>query len=146
MKPDWILLANATRARLLQLERNERVTELETFDHPQSRSKISTLVDDRAGHESTDRSYGGTSYQPRTDARQKEHQRFAREIAEFLERQAHSGTYRSLAVFASSPFLGELKAELGNATGKLLSGTHDLDLTSVGPAELGRRIAREMAH
>jgi protein required for attachment to host cells len=146
MKPDWILIANATRARLLQMERNERVTELETFDHPQSRSKISDLVDDRAGHESTDRSYGGTSYQPRTDPKQKEHQRFAREIAEFLERQAHSGSYRSLAVFASSPFLGELKAELGAATTKLLSGTHDLDLTSVGPAELGRRIAREVAH
>ncbi|HMA06862.1 MAG TPA: host attachment protein [Ramlibacter sp.] len=146
MKPDWILIANATRARLLQLERNERVTELETFDHPQSRSKISDLVDDRAGHESTDRSYGGTSYQPRTDPKQKEHQRFAREISEFLERQAHSGSYRSLAVFASSPFLGELKAELGAATTKLLSGTHDLDLTSVGPAELGRRIAREVAH
>jgi len=146
MKHDWILIANATRARLLQQERNDRVTELEAFDHPQSRSKISDLVDDRAGHESTDRSYGGTSYQPRTDPKQKEHQRFARELAEFLERQAQSGSYRSLAVFASSPFLGELKAELGAATTKLLSGTHDLDLTSVGPAELGRRIAREVAH
>ena len=146
MKPDWILLANATRARLLQMERNERVTELEDFVHPQSRIKVSDLVDDRAGHESTDRSYGGTSYQPRTGVRQKEHQRFARELADFLERQAQSGSYRSLAVFASSPFLGELKAELGTATTKLLSGTHDLDLTSVGPAELGRRIAREMTH
>ena len=146
MKPDWILIANSTRARLMQMERNERVTELETFVHPQSRIKVSDLVDDRAGHESTDRSYGGTSYQPRTDARQKEHQRFAREIAEFLERQAHSGSYRSLAVFASSPFLGELKAAVGAATIKLMSGTHDLDLTSVGVAELGRRLAREMAH
>ena len=88
MKPDWILIANSTRARLLQQERDDRVTVLESFDHPQSRSKISDLVDDRAGHESTDRSYGGTAYQPRTDARQKEHQRFARELAEFLERQA----------------------------------------------------------
>lgn len=145
MKPDWILLANSTRARLLQQERGPRVTELESFVHPQSRIKTSDLVDDRAGHESTDRSYGGTSYQPRTDVKQKEHQRFARELAEFLERQALAGSYRSLAVFASSPFLGELKAELGSATVKLLSGTHDLDLTSVGQAELGRRIAHEMA-
>lgn len=146
MKPDWILLANSTRARLLQQERGTRVTVLESFDHPQSRSKISELVDDRAGHDSTDRSYGGTAYQPRLDAKQKEHQRFAREIAQFLERQAQSGSFQSLHVFASSPFLGELKAELGSATGRLLSGTHDLDLTSVGPAELGRRIAHELAH
>ena len=146
MKPDWILLANSTRARLLQQERGAHVTVLETFEHPQSRSKISELVDDRAGHESTDRSYGGTAYQPRTDARQKEHQRFAREIAQFLERQAQSASFRSIEVFASSPFLGELKAELGSATTRLLGGTHDLDLTSVGPAELGRRIAHELAH
>ena len=94
MKPDWILLANATRARLLQQERGARVTVLESFDHPQSRSKISELVDDRAGHESTDRSYGGTAYQPRIDAKQKEHQRFARELADFLERQAQQRQFR----------------------------------------------------
>lgn len=145
MKPDWILIANSTRARLLQKERNERVTELEDFVHPQGRMKVSDLVDDRAGHESTDRSYGGASYQPRTGVKQKEHQRFARELADFLERQAQSGSYRSLALFASSPFLGELKAELGTATSKLLSGSHDLDLTSVGVAELGPRLARELA-
>jgi protein required for attachment to host cells len=145
MKPDWILIANATRARLLQQERHARVTELHSFEHPQSRSKISDLADDRAGHERSDRGFGGTAYQPRIDAKHKEHQRFARELAEYLEHAAQQGHFGSLAVFASSPFLGELKAELGAATGRLLAGTHDLDLTAVGKAELGRRLAQELA-
>jgi protein required for attachment to host cells len=145
MKPDWILVANATRARLLQLERGDRVKVLESFEHPQSRGKVSDLADDRAGQEKSDRGFGAMAYQPRTDAKQKEHQRFARELTDFLEREAQQARFGSLQVFASSPFLGELKAELGSATARLLSGTHDLDLTSIGPAELGRRIAREMA-
>jgi protein required for attachment to host cells len=146
MKTDWIVIANATRARVLQQDAHQRVKELHSFEHPASRSKISDLVDSRAGYERTDRSFGAAAYQPRLDAKQKEHQRFARELADYLEQQALAGTYARVEVFASSPFLGELKAELGSATTRLLGATHDLDLTMVGKAELGRRIAQEMAH
>lgn len=146
MKPDWILIANATRARVLQQKPHARVVEVQSFEHPQSRSKVSDLADDRAGNERTDRSFGGTTYQPRIDAKQKEHQRFARELATYLEQQAQDGRFQSLQLFASSPFLGELKSELGSATARLLGGTHDLDLTMVGPAELGRRIAQALEH
>lgn len=145
MKPHWILIANAAYARLLQQEGGGRIAILRSFTHSQGRRKIGELVDDRAGHENTDRSYGGTSYQPRTDPKKKEHERFARELADDLERHAQLGSFDSLAVFASSPFLGELKAELGSATTRLLTSTHDVDLTSVGPAELKRRIAHELA-
>jgi protein required for attachment to host cells len=145
MKPDWILLANSSRARLLQRERGIHLTTLESFEHPQGRSKTSELVDDRAGHESNDRSYGGTAYQPRTDAKTKEQQRFAHELAGYLEREAQAGKFRSLEVFASSPFLGALKAELGTATQPLVAAVHDLDLTGLGALELERRLAREAA-
>ena len=145
MKTDWILIANATRARLLRQEPGQRVKELQSFEHPESRSKISDLVDDRSGYERTDRSFGSAAYQPRVDAKQKEHRRFARQLATYLEQQAQLGTYARIELFASSPFLGELKSELGAATTRLLGGTHDLDLTMVGKAEIGRRLAHEMS-
>lgn len=145
MKPHWILIANASYARLLQQEGSARLVVLKSFTHSEGRSKISDLVTDRAGNEKTDRSFGGTTYQPRTDPKRKEHYRFAHELADHLERHAQLGSFESLTVFASSPFLGELKAELGSGAKRLLSGTHDLDLTSVGPAELERRIAHELA-
>lgn len=145
MKADWILVANATRARVLQQDTKQRVTELASFEHPASRSKVSELVDDRSGLEHSDRSYGSAVYQPRVDAKQKEHQRFARQLAQYLEQQAQAGHYARIELFASNPFLGELKAELGSATMRLLGGTHDLDLTMVGKAELGRRIAQQLA-
>lgn len=118
MKHDWTLIANATHARLLQQEPGQRMVILKSFEHPQSRSK-------------------GLG---------KEHLSFARELAQYLEQEARQGRCESIALFASSPFLGELKAELGDATLRMLSTTADVDLTAVGPAELERRIAHELAH
>lgn len=143
MKPEWILIANATRARLLQREQGCPLVVIHSFEHPQGRSKTSDLADDRAGQGKTDHSFGGASYPPRVDAKDKEHLRFAREVAEYLEHQAQQGNFHALMVFASSPFLGEIKAQLGTATMRLLTATHDLDLTSVGLVELDQRIARE---
>jgi hypothetical protein len=39
----------------------------------------------------------------------------------------------------------ELKRQLGDAAQRILAGAHDVDLTAVGPAEIGRRIERELA-
>ena len=145
MKPHWILLANSTRARLLQRDDDGPIVLLRSYTHSQGRARVLELVDDRAGHGNADHSYGGTSYQPRTDPKRKEHARFARELAEELEKHAQAGSFESLAVFASSPFLGELKAHLGSATHRVLTAARDVDLTSVGVVELGRRIAYELA-
>jgi protein required for attachment to host cells len=146
MKPAWTLIANSTHARLLQQQLGEPMIVLKSFEHAQGRSKISELADDRMGHESADGSYGGTSFQPRVDAKRKEHEKFAHELADYVEHEAQEGRFASLAVFASSPFLGELKAALGDATKRLAKATHDLDLTAVGLTELERRIAHELAH
>ena len=145
MKPDWILLANASRARLLEQETRDKVKELKSFEHPQGRSRAAELSTDRSGYQRTDRSFGAASFQPRTDPRQKEHALFARELADYLEREAQLGTFASISLLASSPFLGELKAELGASTKRLLGVTRNVDLTMVGKAELGRRVAQEMA-
>jgi protein required for attachment to host cells len=145
-KPDWIVIANATRARILQRERGVPMTVVKTFSHPEGRSKVRDLVGDRAGHGSSDHAWGGSAYPPRIDAKRKEHERFACELAAYLEREGEQGAYRSLALLASSPFLGELRSELGHTVaGKLVTVFHDVDLTAVGPAELEKRILRELA-
>lgn len=144
MKPDWILIANASQARLLKKERGEPMVVIKSYSHSPSRSKASDLGNSRAGSERADRGFGGPAYQPRMDAQQKEHERFAHELGDDLERHALQGDFRSLRVFSCSPFLGELKAALGTATGGLIAGTHDLDLTHVGLAELEGRIREEV--
>lgn len=140
MKPTWIVIANAAHARLLQQEPAHPLTLLQSLEHPASRMRSSELGDDKAGREFSSSGWGGAALDPRTHEQRKEHQHFAHELAQLLEQGAQDQRYDAVHVFASSPFLGELKHELGPAARALLAGTHDLDLTSVGLAELPARI------
>ena len=115
MKPDWTLIANATRARLLQQEPGAPLVILESFIHPASRDRAEELTE------------------------------FARELAHLLEQEAQLDHYRSLTIFASGAFLGEIQAELGKFTVRRLLTTHEQDLTNFGLSELEERISQELA-
>ena len=141
MKRQWILLANASHARLLSRDSAaEPLIPVETMEHPESRLKASQLSDDRPGHEATDNSSGGNRYEPRSDVRRKERQRFAREIAHRLDAGLADGAFSELWLFASSPFLGELKAQLSDAVNKRVQHSLDSDLTALGLSEIEQRL------
>lgn len=142
---EWFLVASAAHARLLQRERGLPLIQIESFVHPEARLKSSELGADRAGRERADRGFGGMSYEPRTDAHRKEHQRFAQELAERLEEGARTNAYGSLVVFAGNPFLGALREALGDGTRRLLRASVPVDLSHVGEAELERRVLDELA-
>lgn len=146
MKPTWILVANAAHARLFRQEPGTPLVTLQSFEHPASRQHSAVLGDDKAGREQSDRAFGGAAYTPRTDAQTKEHLHFARELADALEQGAQKSEYAALFVYASSPFLGELKQALGEHTRGRLAATHDVDLTSFGLAEIEQRIQAQPAH
>ena len=141
MKRQWIVLANASHARLFSRDsRTDPLVALTILEHPQSRLKGSELADDRPGHEATDNSSGGNRYEPRSDVRRKEHQRFAREIADRLDAGLAAGEFSAVWLFASSPFLGELKAQLSDAVNKCVELTLDRDFTALGLADIEQRL------
>lgn len=145
MASDWILIANASRARVLQREGTQPTTVVQTFEHAASRLHSSELGDDERGRQASDRGYGGSAYATHIEPQRKEHLRFAHELSEFVEAGVRHGQCASLHVFASSPFLGELKAQFGDATQRVLAGCHEVDLSAVGPAEIDARIAHALA-
>ena len=141
MKRQWILVANASLARLFSRDSpTDPLVPLATLEHPDSRLKGSQLADDRPGHEATDNSPGGNRFEPRSDVRRREHERFAREIAARLDAGLAAGEFDALCLFASSPFLGELKAQLSEAVDKRVQLALDSDLTALGLAEIERRL------
>jgi hypothetical protein len=122
--PDWILIANTTRARVLWQQRGAAMEVLESFVHPAGRGQV---------------------LPPPVDAREKEYTRFAQELAQYLEVEARMGHFASLVILAPVPFLEELRAALGKFTARLLVAALERDLTSYGIAELGRQVERELA-
>jgi protein required for attachment to host cells len=114
---------------------------LATEQDPDGRLKASELTTDHLGHAAEDHRTGGTSFTPRTDPRRKKHQAFARSLSRRVDQALDSGAYGSLAVFASCPFLGELKGQLIPRARKALRVAIDSDLTSFPLGEVEDRVS-----
>jgi hypothetical protein len=121
-KPDWALIANPTRARVLQHAEDQAMVVLESFIRPSGRGTALPLV----------------------NRRQTTSILFAHELTEYLELEARQGHYGSIAIFAPAPFLDELRGGLGKVTAMLLTTTCEMDITHIGAAELPKRVMREL--
>lgn len=147
----WIVLANASRARIcerLEGEAGDGLHDLMDFVHTQSRQKGSELGFDQPGHVERGMGSGlrgGTDLSPRSDPRHKEHERFAREIAQYLDQAVSMRHCERIVLIASDPFLGEVKAQLGPATARAVWAAMPTDGMALSGRELARRVDALMA-
>lgn len=142
MKTQWIVIANAASARIFRRDAaNGPLIPVEALTHDKSRLHAGALGYDRPGSHAADYGRGLNHFEPRCDARRKEHQRFAKEIAQKLDAGLKKGEFSSLTLFASNPFMGELKAQLSEAVAQHLKLALNNDLSHVGIAELERRVS-----
>lgn len=141
----WLVIANAARARVLEeTGRSGHYGPVADWVHPQSRHKGVQLDSARAGHvEGVGHGLGSAAYLPRTDPREREHDRFAREVAAAVNDGVAQGRCAGLTLVASDPFLGALKAHLSVASRKRLLRTVAHDYTALRDAELARRLGGE---
>jgi protein required for attachment to host cells len=140
---NWLVVANAARARILE-EADSSGTYVHRADlvHTQSRQKGTDLGSDRAGHmEGSSQGLAGVAYQPHPDVRDREHERFAREVAATLNDAVARGQCAGLVLVASNPFLGHLKKGLGAHARKAVLRTVPSDYTSLADSEIARRLA-----
>lgn len=144
MKPDWTLIANSTRARLLQQEPGAPMVILESFVHPASRSPARGDVGERAGQPQS-RRIEGAALAASLGALHEALTHFARELGHLLEQEAQLDHFGSLTVFASRPFLHELDEQFGKCTRRRLTRLHEMDLTHCTVSEIEERIAHEVA-
>lgn len=141
MKSQWIVVANASHARLYRRAGPDApLISMAALEHPESRLRGSQLADDRPGREAVDGSPGGARFEPRADPRRKEHRHFAREIAERLDDVLAEDDLASLWVCASDPFLGELKGSLSDPVRHRLAVAASHDWTACDVAELEQRL------
>ena len=146
MKATWIMIANASTARCFAREPGGALSLLASFDHPDSRQPGAKLGADRPGHiEGEGHGLGSASYQPRIDPKQWEHDKFAQELARWLDDGVAAHRCDALVLLASAPFLGSVKAHLGTQALKLLTTAAPIDLTSFDGRDLKERVERVMA-
>lgn len=142
MKPatytTWILLSNASRARLLARQDTARsVSVIEELIHPASREKGMDLVSDRPGRvQQSAGTHERSAMEPPTPPKEVEAERFARALAERLERGLNEHAFSRLVLVAPPHFLGLLRQQLGKEVAKCLVMSLDKDYTLVDLREL----------
>lgn len=142
MKTELILAANAGVARLFSgTLHGGTLQPLATLEHHPARHQPGESAAGYAGHGSADHRSGGVVFEPRLDPRHKRRAEFAAQLSARLEQAVVDGGCERLLLFASSPFLGDLKARLGPRATAALAAAIDIDLTAYTPDEVARRAA-----
>lgn len=139
---NWLVVANGVRARVLETAEGGGYVHVADLVHPESRLKGSQIEPDRPGHVTSGaHGSGSAEYRPRLQPHERELQHFAEEIAGVLEAGIAGGRCAGLLLVASNPFLGELKARLGEKARERVLRSVAHDYTALPDAELAQRLA-----
>jgi protein required for attachment to host cells len=137
----WILIANATRAGCYRRDDASSLTPLHTFEHAESRSKGIELQSDRPGREDTKAGIASSPYQPRIGPKRKERDRFARELAHFVNEAVAGQRCEAWLLVAPNPFASSIRSHLTPEASRRLAGCIGKDLTALEGRQLSDRIA-----
>jgi protein required for attachment to host cells len=144
MNKTWILVANSHRARCFERHAADHaLIELADFVYPKYQPSNDPTAGDLTGlagkgHGRT--GHAGTQFEPKTEDQAKERLRFARNLAEYINKGVTEQRCNGIVLIASSPMLGELKPLLSNATAKALRNCVTSDLTRYTGPDLKQRV------
>lgn len=137
MRTTWILIANASEARLFQAEKNTKnLTLLEEFKHPESREKTLDLISDIGGRYRNPGFAPGGLYQEPTPPKELEAERFAHELAVKLNKGRNLNQFHDLIVIAPPHFQGLLSRFCNSHVKMLITHIFHKDYTKLKPHEL----------
>lgn len=140
MKPTWILVADGSRGRLFEKAHADApLHALQAWVHPPSRLRAESLAYDQLGRAGKGQS-GTVPLTPRTSLKQREHQRFAQEMARHLADGVSGGRCGELVLIASNSMLGAIRQHLSAQAAKRVSWSAPVDLTPFEGRELESRI------
>lgn len=127
----WVLVADASRATVFGASSPiGELTELETFEHPESREHNQNLTTDlpgRSGHDVMDQKITPKDHEATT---------FAKELGNHIELSAAKNEFERLVLVAPPAFLGKLRGEISDATKRRINTELNKDLTSLNAQEL----------
>ena len=139
MSKTLLLIANASTARVFSYQAREEFNLVKEFDHPQSRQKGSDLVSDRPGH-NQGTSGGHGEFAPANHPKQIEAERFAQELASWLDDERKQNRCNQLMLVAAPGFLGLLNKYLNDQTMQLVYKSLHKDYSQVIQRDLPKRL------
>ena len=141
----WVLVGDGRRAPFLYNHGDADLLDLRVIDarvdeNPATREQGS----DAPGRSFASRG-GVRSAVDNTDWHELQEERFARSIADRINKAAESGEMKEIVIVAPPRVLGELRKELSHKAGAKVVGELDKDLTRHPLPEIEKALARRLA-
>jgi protein required for attachment to host cells len=126
----WVLVADAGRARAYRREgRDGALDPVAGFLLEQELPRTSEILSDGPGRVQESASAAHHSVSLQSDPHRRLKRRFARRIAEALDRRLAAGAFSRLVVIAPPAFLGDLRAEMPERLNEATAAEIAKDLT-----------------
>lgn len=126
----WIVVGDASRARIFEEGIAGPWHLCEEFDHPEGRAHTRDVVSDQQGRVRQSGTPGtNAGMAPRTDPADVAAARFARTLAERVDAACHQQAFDKLVLVAPPHFLGALESALGKETARHVTRKVDKDFT-----------------
>lgn len=135
MSKTLVMVTNASAARVFSYQAHEEFSLLKEFSHPESRQKGSDLVSDRPGHNKA-KGGGHGAFVPPNNPKEIEAERFAHELASWLDDQRKQNRCDRVMLVADPNFLGILNKSLNNQTAQLVFKSLNKDYSQVVERDL----------
>ena len=147
MATTWIVAADSSRARVLQVADRERLLEIETLLNPDGRLDERELTSDAhprfSGHGGVGKpgaraTSGPASDRQETSAQEHATDLFAKRLGSYLGKARSEHRYDELVLVAPPKFLGALRQELDKEVEKLVVDELPKDLSWFNAREIER--------
>jgi protein required for attachment to host cells len=138
MTTTWIIAADSSRARILQVtDRARELDEIEDLLNPEGRVHDRELISDAhprfSGHGGGD---APGSDRQETSATEHATELFAKRVGDYLDKARTAHRYDRLHLIAPPKFLGQLRKELGKEVQKMVAEELPKDLSWLNARDL----------
>ena len=139
MTTTWIIAADSSRARILQVtDREKRLDEIDDLMNPEARVHDRELISD--AHPRFHGASGPGSDREETSATEHATELFAKRVGAYLDKARNAHKYDRLHLVAPPKFLGQLRRELGKEVQKLVAEELPKDLSWLRAQDLQARL------
>ena len=152
MATTFVVAANSSRARIFaQASLKDPLEEVADLVNPEAREREQDfMTDETTAQRAADKSRHsvgqpttGSDYQPRTTPHQAEAQRFAQEIATYLDEAHNAGRFDKLCVIASPEFMGLLRQKFATRMSRVERTEITKDYTRDSAQQLRERLLEQ---
>jgi protein required for attachment to host cells len=138
MSTTWIVAADASRARILQVADREHLVEVEDFMNPEGRLHNREINTDAMGRFAGPDRPGGHSSGDEDNTVDHYNELFAKRVAEYLDKARTEHRYDQLVLVAAPKVLGMMRKELGKEVEKLVAEELPKNLSWFNAREIER--------